>query len=71
LNEPPALRGYLSKYTNVAKGYATRWFVLKNGVLSCTHILVALTRFILIDIPFIQTTAIKKTKMSPPAVQYP
>ncbi|KAI5119210.1 hypothetical protein M0805_007721 [Coniferiporia weirii] len=32
--EPPALKGYLSKYTNVAKGYNTRWFVLKNGVLS-------------------------------------
>ncbi|KAF9043191.1 Oxysterol-binding protein-domain-containing protein [Panaeolus papilionaceus] len=34
LNEPPVLRGYLNKYTNVAKGYNTRWFVLKNGVLS-------------------------------------
>ncbi|KAG6853426.1 hypothetical protein C0991_004539, partial [Blastosporella zonata] len=32
--EPPALKGYLNKYTNVAKGYNTRWFVLKNGVLS-------------------------------------
>ncbi|EJD03880.1 uncharacterized protein FOMMEDRAFT_167188 [Fomitiporia mediterranea MF3/22] len=32
--EPPTLKGYLSKYTNVAKGYNTRWFVLKNGVLS-------------------------------------
>ncbi|KAF8898006.1 hypothetical protein CPB84DRAFT_1847921 [Gymnopilus junonius] len=34
LTEPPVLRGYLNKYTNVAKGYNTRWFVLKNGVLS-------------------------------------
>ncbi|RXW22360.1 hypothetical protein EST38_g3497 [Candolleomyces aberdarensis] len=34
LTEPPALKGYLNKYTNVAKGYNTRWFVLKNGVLS-------------------------------------
>lgn len=34
-NEPPSLKGYLSKYTNVAKGYNTRWFVLKNGILSC------------------------------------
>ncbi|KAJ6531434.1 Oxysterol-binding protein-domain-containing protein [Mycena vulgaris] len=32
--EPPVLRGYLNKYTNVAKGYNTRWFVLKDGVLS-------------------------------------
>ncbi|KAA1466569.1 hypothetical protein DENSPDRAFT_831423 [Dentipellis sp. KUC8613] len=33
-NEPPTLRGYLNKYTNVARGYSTRWFVLKDGVLS-------------------------------------
>lgn len=33
--EPPEMRGYLNKYTNVAKGYSTRWFVLKDGVLSC------------------------------------
>lgn len=33
--EPPEHKGYLNKYTNVAKGYNTRWFVLKNGVLSC------------------------------------
>ncbi|KAH8091395.1 Oxysterol-binding protein-domain-containing protein [Cristinia sonorae] len=32
--EPPELKGYLNKYTNVAKGYNTRWFVLRNGVLS-------------------------------------
>ncbi|KAJ7150479.1 Oxysterol-binding protein-domain-containing protein [Mycena crocata] len=32
--EPPVHRGYLNKYTNVAKGYNTRWFVLKDGVLS-------------------------------------
>ncbi|KAF5391163.1 hypothetical protein D9757_003103 [Collybiopsis confluens] len=31
---PPTLKGYLNKYTNVAKGYNTRWFVLKGGVLS-------------------------------------
>ena len=35
ITEPPTLRGYLSKYTNVARGYNTRWFVLKNGTLSC------------------------------------
>lgn len=35
LSEPPTLRGYLNKYTNVARGYNTRWFVLKGGVLSC------------------------------------
>ncbi|OAX31816.1 hypothetical protein K503DRAFT_870474 [Rhizopogon vinicolor AM-OR11-026] len=33
-SEPPVLKGYLNKYTNVAKGYNTRWFVLKDGVLS-------------------------------------
>ena len=33
--EPPELKGYLNKYANVAKGYSTRWFVLKDGVLSC------------------------------------
>ncbi|GJE89289.1 oxysterol-binding protein-domain-containing protein [Phanerochaete sordida] len=32
--EPVELKGYLNKYTNVAKGYNTRWFVLKQGVLS-------------------------------------
>lgn len=32
--EPGVLKGYLNKYTNVAKGYGTRWFVLKDGVLS-------------------------------------
>ncbi|KZT00876.1 uncharacterized protein LAESUDRAFT_731808 [Laetiporus sulphureus 93-53] len=33
-SEPPELKGYLNKYTNVAKGYNIRWFVLKDGVLS-------------------------------------
>ncbi|EJF58501.1 Oxysterol-binding protein-domain-containing protein [Dichomitus squalens] len=33
-SEPPELKGYLNKYTNVAKGYNTRWFVLHQGVLS-------------------------------------
>lgn len=32
---PLPLKGYLNKYTNMAKGYGTRWFVLKDGVLSC------------------------------------
>ncbi|VDB97082.1 unnamed protein product [Peniophora sp. CBMAI 1063] len=31
---PPELKGYLNKYTNVARGWGTRWFVLKDGVLS-------------------------------------
>ena len=35
---PPVLKGYLNKYTNVAKGYNTRWFVLKDGVLSCSSL---------------------------------
>ncbi|KAF7419563.1 hypothetical protein PC9H_002154 [Pleurotus ostreatus] len=34
LAEPPSLKGYLNKYTNVAKGYNTRWFVLRDGILS-------------------------------------
>ncbi|KAF8995937.1 Oxysterol-binding protein-domain-containing protein [Cyathus striatus] len=34
LTEPPSMKGYLNKYTNVAKGYNSRWFVLKAGVLS-------------------------------------
>ncbi|KAF8552182.1 hypothetical protein OG21DRAFT_1466159 [Imleria badia] len=34
ISEPPVLKGYLNKYTNVARGYNTRWFVLKDGVLS-------------------------------------
>lgn len=34
-SEPPELKGYLNKYANVAKGYSTRWFVLKNGILAC------------------------------------
>ncbi|KAJ8456543.1 hypothetical protein ONZ45_g18680 [Pleurotus djamor] len=33
-SEAPALKGYLNKYANVAKGYNTRWFVLRDGVLS-------------------------------------
>jgi oxysterol-binding protein 1 len=37
---PPTLRGYLNKYANVARGYNTRWFVLKDGVLSCMEILI-------------------------------
>lgn len=31
LGAPPAMRGYLSKWTNMARGYRTRWFVLDNG----------------------------------------
>lgn len=31
----PAMKGYLTKYANVAKGYNSRWFVLKDGMLSC------------------------------------
>jgi hypothetical protein len=35
---PSTLKGYLNKYTNVARGYSTRWFVLKDGVLSCMFV---------------------------------
>lgn len=31
---PPTFRGYLAKWTNIAGGYKTRWFVLENGYLS-------------------------------------
>ncbi|CAE6470515.1 unnamed protein product [Rhizoctonia solani] len=33
-NDPPSHKGYLSKYANMAKGYNTRWFVLKDDMLS-------------------------------------
>lgn len=33
--EEPSMKGYLTKYGNLAKGYNTRWFVLKNGMFSC------------------------------------
>jgi hypothetical protein len=33
----PAFRGYLLKYTNVAHGYKSRWFVIESGVLSCQY----------------------------------
>ncbi|GAA5851448.1 hypothetical protein JCM8547_001098 [Rhodosporidiobolus lusitaniae] len=32
--KPKPLKGYLSKWVNMAKGYRSRWFVLDNGVLS-------------------------------------
>jgi len=35
ISGPSTLKGHLNKYTNVARGYSTRWFVLKDGVLSC------------------------------------
>ncbi|MCO5576850.1 hypothetical protein L7F22_030670 [Adiantum nelumboides] len=34
---PPTFRGYLGKWTNYARGYKTRWFVLENGILSYYH----------------------------------
>ncbi|CEH16313.1 Oxysterol-binding protein [Ceraceosorus bombacis] len=34
---PPIFRGYLAKWTNIAGGYKTRWFVLENGILSYYH----------------------------------
>lgn len=34
---PPTFRGYLGKWTNYARGYKNRWFVLENGVLSYYH----------------------------------
>ena len=43
LLEPPEIKGYLNKYANVAKGYSTRWFVLRDGVLSCTSTISCIT----------------------------
>ncbi|GAA6042875.1 hypothetical protein JCM8097_007204 [Rhodosporidiobolus ruineniae] len=34
LTKPTPMKGYLSKWVNMAKGYRSRWFVLDNGVLS-------------------------------------
>lgn len=31
LGAPPSMRGFLSKWTNMARGYRSRWFVLDNG----------------------------------------
>jgi ankyrin repeat protein len=57
--ELPTLKGYLNKYTNVAKGYSTRWFVLKGGVLSCTSLSYAYTLNLTPSF-FMQTIGIKK-----------
>ena len=35
--QPPAFKGYLGKWTNIAHGYKTRWFVLEDGILSYYH----------------------------------
>jgi hypothetical protein len=61
--ELPTLKGYLNKYTNVAKGYSTRWFVLKGGVLSCTSLSCAYTQIPTLFLPM-QTIGIKKTSPS-------
>lgn len=34
---PPTFRGYLGKWTNYARGYKNRWFVLESGILSYYH----------------------------------
>ncbi|GAA6003099.1 hypothetical protein JCM10207_001988 [Rhodosporidiobolus poonsookiae] len=33
-SKPQPIKGYLSKYVNMAKGWKQRWFVLDNGILS-------------------------------------
>ncbi|SNX84698.1 related to SWH1 - Member of an oxysterol-binding protein family [Melanopsichium pennsylvanicum] len=35
--QPPSFKGYLGKWTNLAQGYKTRWFVLEDGILSYYH----------------------------------
>ncbi|PWZ02166.1 hypothetical protein BCV70DRAFT_58390 [Testicularia cyperi] len=35
--QPPSFKGYLGKWTNIASGYKTRWFVLQDGILSYYH----------------------------------
>lgn len=34
MGNPPTMKGYLKKWTNITGGYKLRWFVLENGVLS-------------------------------------
>jgi hypothetical protein len=34
LKEPAPMRGYISKWTNMARGYRTRWLVLDQGAFS-------------------------------------
>lgn len=34
MNDPPSMKGYLKKWTNITGGYKLRWFILENGVLS-------------------------------------
>ena len=46
ISGPPTLKGYLNKYTNVARGYSTRWFVLKDGALSCMQLFFSWTTFV-------------------------
>ena len=46
ISGPSTLKGYLNKYTNVARGYSTRWFVLKDGLLSCMSFSLPWTTFI-------------------------
>lgn len=35
--QAPSFKGYMGKWTNIAGGYKTRWFVLENGILSYYH----------------------------------
>jgi hypothetical protein len=60
-DESPVLKGYLNKYTNVARGYGTRWFVLRDGILSCTDGIYPGAHFL----TNMKTTGIKKTKPWP------
>jgi oxysterol-binding protein 1 len=48
ISGPSTLKGYLNKYTNVARGYSTRWFVLKDGILSCTPLFIFFGRRLII-----------------------
>jgi hypothetical protein len=38
----PTLKGYLSKWTNMARGYSTRWIVLEKGTYIPTKNLVVM-----------------------------
>lgn len=66
---PPAMKGFLNKYTNVAKGYNPRWFVLKDGILSCALcFIIQLPNELKILVQIIDT---EKTKISRVEVRSP
>lgn len=66
VGEPAVLKGYLNKYANVARGYSTRWFVLREGMLSCMFCPYAAP-----DLMLVQIIGIKMTRALLPVAQFP